>query len=139
MDQPRRYFTVSQAEGLLPAVDKHMTAARDLKRIVERKIADWQAHAQAPHGGQDASPADEVVAKAQVNFLVSQINEQLAHVTGLGALPKDLEKGLVDFPTRMEGEDCYLCWKIGETSISYWHGLDEGFPGRKPLKHSIHK
>ena len=46
---------------------------------------------------------------------------------------KDVGEGLVDFPTRREGEEVLLCWKLGEGEITHWHGLEEGFPGRKPL------
>ena len=51
----------------------------------------------------------------------------------LGGLVKDVGEGLVDFPTRREGEEVLLCWKLGEGEIAHWHGLEEGFPGRKPL------
>ena len=51
----------------------------------------------------------------------------------LGAVVKDLDDGLVDFPARVEGEEAFLCWRLGEEEIGYWHGLDEGFAGRKPL------
>ncbi len=50
-----------------------------------------------------------------------------------GCLVKDLEKGLVDFPTLFRGEEVYLCWKLGEESIQFWHGTHEGFAGRKPI------
>ena len=50
-----------------------------------------------------------------------------------GVLVKDLEKGLVDFPTLFRGEEVYLCWKLDETSIGFWHGTHEGFAGRKAI------
>ncbi len=46
---------------------------------------------------------------------------------------KDLDIGLVDFPTLFQGEEVYLCWKLGEAGIRFWHGIDEGFRGRKPI------
>ena len=46
---------------------------------------------------------------------------------------KDLDVGLIDFPTLYRGEEVYLCWKLGETGIQYWHGIDEGFRGRKKI------
>ena len=58
--------------------------------------------------------------------IVNQIQET-------GVLVKDLDIGLVDFPCLMEGEEIYLCWKLGEDRIAFWHGTDEGFTGRKPL------
>ena len=50
-----------------------------------------------------------------------------------GALVKDLDEGLVDFPAQREGEEVLLCWRLGEDEISFWHGLEEGFSGRRPL------
>ena len=54
-------------------------------------------------------------------------------IHGLGAIVKDLDEGLVDFPASHTGEEVLLCWKVGEDAVAFWHGLDEGFAGRKPL------
>jgi hypothetical protein len=51
----------------------------------------------------------------------------------LGGLVKDLDRGLVDFPARRGDEDVLLCWQLGEETIEHWHGLEEGFAGRRPL------
>jgi len=69
-----------------------------------------------------------------VDFLAASLEKQLAIVTELGAIPKDLESGLIDFPARVNDREGYLCWKLEEPSITHWHGLTEGFGGRKPLK-----
>jgi hypothetical protein len=55
---------------------------------------------------------------------------QLEH---LGVLVKDLDRGLVDFPALREGEEVLLCWEVGEDEVAFWHGIEEGFAGRKPL------
>jgi hypothetical protein len=57
----------------------------------------------------------------------------VAGIHEVGALVKDLDRGLIDFPAQREGEDVLLCWHVGEAQIEYWHGPDEGFSGRKPL------
>ena len=62
-----------------------------------------------------------------------RVQARLEDVARLGGVTKDLELGLVDFPHLRDGEVVNLCWKQGETSIEYWHGLDEGFARRKPL------
>ncbi len=51
----------------------------------------------------------------------------------LGAIVKDLEQGLVDFPWLREGEEVLLCWRVGEEEVGFWHPVDEGFSGRRPL------
>jgi hypothetical protein len=137
MSDKVRHFTLREAEKVLPDVDKRMRAVRDLKEKVQTKIAGWQDALAAAHGDPASLPAaDEALVKGQINFLVSQINEQLDAVVKLGGLPKDLDLGLIDFPTRLNGRECYLCWKVGEKRIDYWHGLNEGYQGRKPLKRS---
>jgi hypothetical protein len=51
----------------------------------------------------------------------------------LGVQVKDAETGLLDFPARREGEDVLLCWRLGEDEVAWWHGLEEGFAGRRPI------
>ena len=54
-------------------------------------------------------------------------------IHGHGAVVKDADDGLVDFPALRGDEQVFLCWRVGEDEIEYWHGIDEGFAGRKPL------
>jgi hypothetical protein len=54
-------------------------------------------------------------------------------IHGLGAQVKDADEGLVDFPTLRGDEEVLLCWKLGEDEIAYWHSLEDGFAGRRPL------
>jgi hypothetical protein len=55
-------------------------------------------------------------------------------IHGKGAIVKDLDDGLVDFPARRDGEEILLCWRLGEDEVGHWHGLDDGFAGRRPLE-----
>jgi hypothetical protein len=61
------------------------------------------------------------------------LNQAMETVQSYGCLIKDLDVGLVDFPTLYRGEEVYLCWKLGESGISFWHGVTEGFRGRKKI------
>ncbi len=54
-------------------------------------------------------------------------------IVELGALPKGVSPALVDFPSRIDGREAYLCWKLGEKRVSHYHHVDEGFSTRKPL------
>jgi len=69
--------------------------------------------------------------------LVTQLQKAVNQIQATGCLVKDLDEGLVDFPTLRDGEEVYLCWKLGEERIAYWHGMEEGFAGRKPLEDEI--
>ncbi len=77
----------------------------------------------------------EAAAKLRIerNNIEQSIREALEKIHATGCIVKDLEVGLLDFPSRIEGEDVYLCWKLGEDRIRFYHRQDEGFAGRKPI------
>lgn len=123
-----RYFTVEEANLLLPKIIEILTAARETKLRIEEKVNSWrQVH-------KSITEAEEAVLRGQVDFLATHLETQLGEITDLGAVPKDLDMGLVDFPARVESKEGYLCWKMGETTVQYWHGLTEGFQGRRSLE-----
>jgi hypothetical protein len=63
----------------------------------------------------------------QINGLVERIND-------MGCELKDADMGLLDFRTLMDGREVYLCWKLGEEHVAYWHDMETGFAGRQPLE-----
>ncbi len=65
--------------------------------------------------------------------LATELERCLIELEALGVLVKDVDLGLLDFPARREGEDVLLCWHVGEDRVTSWHGLEEGFAGRKPV------
>jgi hypothetical protein len=74
-------------------------------------------------------------------FTPGRFSEQKAEIVRImnrieayGCIVKDIDLGLVDFPSMRDGRPVYLCWKAGETRITQWHGMDEGFSERKPLE-----
>ena len=62
-----------------------------------------------------------------------QLKQTIDRIHEHGCLVKDLDMGLIDFPTLFNGQEVYLCWKLGESGIQFWHGIEEGFRGRKPI------
>ena len=68
-----------------------------------------------------------------VNSLVEEINNLITQSTNLGCEVKDIDLGLIDFPSWRDQRVVYLCWKLGEEEIAYWHELDAGFASRQPL------
>ncbi len=123
-----KYFTVEEAEALLPKISEVLRSALETKIRIELKIEEWRK----VHG--KLSDAEEALYRGQVDFLAADLEKRLAVVAELGAIPKDLESGLIDFPARVDDREGYLCWKLDEPRITHWHGLTEGFGGRKPLK-----
>lgn len=122
-----KYFSVKEAEQLIGQLNEIFASAQQTKVLIEEKVEGWRkVH-------KKLKPADEAVIRGQVDFLAAQLETQLGRITELGAIPKDLDMGLVDFPARIDGHEGYLCWKVGEKKIEHWHGLTEGFKGRRPL------
>jgi len=66
--------------------------------------------------------------------VAADITGAVERVNALGCLVKDVEMGLVDFYATVDGEPAFLCWQFGERAISHWHGLEEGYAGRKPIE-----
>jgi hypothetical protein len=75
--------------------------------------------------------------KAERMKAAQRIKDTLAEIDSIGVQVKDLDIGLLDFPCEVEGQIILLCWKSGEKSITHWHGVQEGFAGRKPVDQRI--
>ncbi len=75
--------------------------------------------------------------KAEREKAVQAAKDAVAEINAIGVQVKDLDIGLLDFPCSVDGEIILLCWKLGEESITHWHGLEEGFAGRKPIDSRI--
>lgn len=71
--------------------------------------------------------------KARRDTSAARLKETIESIQETGCLVKDLDIGLIDFPTLFRGQEVYLCWKMGETGIHYWHGTHEGFRFRRPI------
>ena len=123
-----RYFSVEEAEALIPRITDIFSAGQETKFLIEQKVDSWRkVH-------KKIKVAEEAVLRGQVDFLASRLEEQLGQISELGCVPKDLDLGLVDFPARLNGKEGYLCWKVGEQQIRYWHGLTEGYTGRVKIE-----
>ena len=70
---------------------------------------------------------------AEVARLADELGEALEDLQQLGVLVKDLDAGLVDFPSERDGEPVLLCWLLGEDEVAWFHGYDDGYAGRRPL------
>lgn len=123
-----RYFTVKEAEALIGDLEEIFKRALSLRDEAEKKASSLQAVEK-----DGADPARAAMERAQVQFLVNGVNECLGRIAALGGVPKGLDPALVDFPHRLGKKEVYLCWRFGEKSIGYYHGVEEGFGGRKPL------
>jgi hypothetical protein len=129
-----RVFTPDEANDALaevrPLAERMVQARRSLAAAARRQR---ELVIRIAGNGGDLSPGEVLDAAADVEREVATIAECVAALEAAGVQVKDMDEGLVDFPARHAGRDILLCWKVGEPAVSYWHGLDEGFAGRKPL------
>lgn len=134
-EQPERLFELSEAEELLPQLRSWLTGAQEKKRradAIEREF--WQVQNRILlYGGIIPPYAYLAELKAEREGNLGTIRETLTEIQQTGCVVKDLDEGLVDFLTVVNNEQVYLCWKLGEERIRYWHRIEEGFAGRKPL------
>ncbi len=130
-----RYFSVAQAERLLPAVEVELRQAIRLKQEHADAEQDLQRFTQriSMMGGVMLDRAELLKRRARLDATTMRLREIIEGIQQLGVQIKDLDIGLIDFPTRLHGREVLLCWRLGETGIRYWHGLEEGFRGRKEI------
>jgi len=123
-----KIFTVSEANRLLPQLEEHLTAVKRGKAVLLRtKDEVKKASSKAQLGGGSYAGPHYLMA-------LELVSEHLQEIQELGVLVKDLEIGLCDFPHLMDGRIVYLCWKLGETEVQWWHEVNSGYSGRQPLE-----
>ena len=133
MEMPR-YFTLEEANEALTELRPLAEEMVELRRqLVEAQARRASLGAQVGGNGGDLTPSDFAEADEQLEQAASDLADCIERIQGAGVLIKDLDRGLLDFPSRREGEEILLCWHVGEDEIRFWHGVDEGFAGRKPL------
>ncbi len=130
-----RLFTPAEVDSLIPTLSALMERAMDRHRqatALQRHLHAEQARIRASGGGL-IDQRDWKARAERLDGLAIEVREILQEVLALGGVTKDLEMGLVDFPGVVEDETVNLCWKVGESEVRFWHGLDEGYAQRKPL------
>lgn len=124
LPSPRKRFTLSEANRTLTLV------RRIVKDIVgvHGQVSHLQASLQA---GARGKRADQL--EAELEGRLARLHGLIEELNQVGCELKDCSVGLIDFLGRHEGRDIYLCWKLGEERINYWHELHAGFAGRQPV------
>jgi hypothetical protein len=135
VDQERR-FTLAEAQQLLDTelreLAERMVEACARSRDLESR---WRklVIAIGSNGGDMERPEVRDLQRA-VEAAHAELNEIVARFTGQGVQVKDMDRGLIDFPAEVDGQDALLCWHVGEGPIAFWHSPQDGFAGRKPLE-----
>jgi len=130
-----RYFNLTEAERMLPEVDRALRDALFHKAECQAADAELNATMQGIRmaGGSRVNPGPILATRARRDASAGALREIFEKIEQMGVLVKDLDIGLIDFLTRYQGREVCLCWKLGEERIRFWHGTDEGFAGRKPI------
>jgi hypothetical protein len=122
-----RVFTLSEANQLIPQLEEHLRSVKKGKTVLVRiKEEIKKAASKASAGGGSPSGAHYIRS-------LELISENLRAIQEMGVLVKDLEMGLCDFPHLLDGRIVYLCWKLGENDIRWWHEVNTGYQDRQPL------
>ncbi|GAB7389051.1 DUF2203 domain-containing protein [Bacillaceae bacterium] len=131
-----KYFTVREANALLPRLKEELTSLQKLKREMDDKFRELQyLKAAIANGSQTVSPGEDPFFKleAELDFLLMIAQGHIERIQETGAQLKDIELGLIDFPALLHGQEILLCWKQGEEEITHWHTVWEGFMGRRKI------
>jgi len=136
-----RSFTLDEAQTLLPVLESLLRTAIDGKKLIEAVDAELQelAHRVFLRGGILVNIVQTARRKAEREKTIQRVKDALAEIDATGVQVKDLDIGLLDFPCEVDGGTVLLCWKLGEKGITHWHGVSEGFAGRKPIDERIAK
>jgi hypothetical protein len=132
---PPRLYTLDEAEALLPRLVPILEAIRDAQREHADAEAELEELQRAIGSNGRGAKADRVVKAREVMARASAtMRERVGELDELGVELKDPSTGLIDFRARRQGRVVYLCWLLGEPRIDWWHELDAGFAGRRPLE-----
>ena len=115
--------------------------ALDGKKLIESVDAEMQAvaHRVFLNGGMSLNIVHLARRKAEREKTFQRVKDAMDEIDAMGVQVKDLDIGLLDFPCEVDGQIVLLCWKSGEKTITHWHGVQEGFAGRKPVDSRISK
>src|SRR5215471_11826951 len=130
-----RTFTLEEAQTLIPVLESLLRSAMEGKKLIQEVEAELQETGSRIFlsGGSNVDVLRLARRKAQRDKATQTVKDSLAEINATGVQVKDLDIGLLDFPCLIEDQIILLCWKLGENKITHWHGLSEGFRGRKPI------
>jgi hypothetical protein len=121
-----RHYTLEQANELLPALKALLAELREAKdQLTDAELHEVLSDAAPTNGGGEPGQ--------QVGTAYLRVRGLLHRLQAAGIVLRDVDRGLIDFPSIRDGEEVYLCWELGEDRIEHWHDIESGFLGRQPL------
>ena len=128
-----RYYDIDEANRAIFDVERILLDLRDQREELVR-LRDQVVEGQAPTGTPPAeTAADTRTARLRMQFLVDQMQAGVTQLVDCDVTLREIPTGLIDFPALANGRQIWLCWRLGEGPIEWWHEMDEGFAGRRLL------
>jgi hypothetical protein len=128
-----RYYDIDEANQAIADVERILLDLRDQREELIR-LRDVVVAAQAPSTTPPAgTAADTRTARLRMQFLVDQMQAGVTQLVERDVTLREIPTGLIDFPALANGRQIWLCWRLGEGPIEWWHEMDEGFAGRRLL------
>lgn len=121
-----RHFTRAEASALLPQLTTLLSQLRDARdELTDTETHEALSEAAPTNGGGERG--------RRVGIAFLEVRRLIDTVEQAGIVLRDIDRGLIDFPALIDGREVYLCWELGEEEVAYWHDLEGGYGGRKPL------
>lgn len=130
----KKWFTLEEANAMLPQIREEIGKLQSIKRDFEKqflRLKQLKEQLGTPRPGQ---PDPYFTLEGELEFMQIEARTLVQSIHMKGAQLKDLDMGLVDFPSLRNGQEVLLCWRLGEESIAYWHGVNDGYSGRKLIE-----
>ena len=130
-----RTFTLREAQSMLPILESLLRKSIESKSLIDEVDREFNALSERIflNGGMLVDVRACAARRAQREKAIHVAKDTLSEINAIGVQVKDLDIGLLDFPCKVDGEIVLLCWKMGEPTISHWHGTEEGYAGRRPI------
>ncbi|HEY4777640.1 MAG TPA: DUF2203 domain-containing protein [Candidatus Acidoferrales bacterium] len=134
-DDESKYFSLTEAERLRTQLEPILIDAMESRRKLGEAEEELNALAERIQrsGGLMVSYEKAARTRLERNRSEEAVSSALEQIQSTGCVVKDLDVGLLDFPARLNNQDVYLCWRLGEDRIRFYHRQDEGFSARKPI------
>jgi hypothetical protein len=128
-------FSLDEAQSLVPVLEVLLRRAIEAKAAAEQLETELEQLGQSIFfsGGMQVDTGRVARQRSGLRTAVQQVKDAVEEIDSIGVQVKDLETGLLDFPSPLGDEIVLLCWKMGEAKIAYWHRVEDGFQGRRPL------
>lgn len=132
----RKYFSLEEAGAILPQVNEFLRKAHgEIAELQDAAILQKRILMSRQESGMGVTDAEVAVLHEKAEAFEQAVIRWVAHFADQGIILRDLESGLIDFPyhSRKTKQDYFLCWRLNEDGIFYFHGIHEGFAGRHPI------